>query len=207
MDVNQVLQSISEKQKHISTTIEIERNLDFDIGNLTAWDHEAITMPKAGKPRENYFKQLARDDVQAMLNKLYSIEDTEIRDGIKLLKLPTGTTVLPRAKPIPEPKQPTKWERFAKSKGIKSKSSKRRDKLNWDEEADKWVPRYGYKKAENDEQKEWVIEIPDNADPNVDYFAKREKEKKERISKNKFQQMRNVERSQGNKRRSKTNRK
>lgn len=199
MDVNQVLQNISEKQQRISSTIDIERNLNIDVGNLTAWDSEAITVPKAGPEREEYFRQIARDDVQTILNKLYSIDDTEIKDGMKFLKLPPGTTVLPRGKPVPEPKQPTRWEQFARSKGIKSKSDKRRDKLVWDEVADKFLPRYGYKKAENEHQRDWLIEIPDNADPNVDYFAKKNEDKKERIAKNKYQQLRNVAVSRGEK--------
>lgn len=191
MDVSQVLDNISKRQKETSALTDIDRPLVFDMGLLTAWDPDAIVLPKAGPKREDYFRTLARDDVQVVLNKLYASEDTEIVEGERVLKLPEPTTVLPRAKPVPKPKPPTKWEQFAKTKGIKSKSSKNREKLVYDETTRKWVPRYGYQKVKNDDQKDWLIEVPDNADPNVDYFAKRNEDKKERIAKNKFQNLRN----------------
>lgn len=192
MDVSKILHNISERQKKITAITDVEKNLTIDVGNLTAWDPDSVTVPKAGPQREDYFRQLARENAQYILNKLYAMDSTETVEGEKVLKLPEPITVLPRAKSVPEPKQPTKWERFAKEKGIKSKSSKTRDKLNWDDATRKWVPRYGYNKVKNDEQKDWLIEIPDQADPNVDYFAKKKEEKKERIAKNKFQQLRNV---------------
>lgn len=192
MDVNEVLQSISERQKKASAITEIDKNLVFDVGNLTVWDPESIILPKAGPEREEYFKQLARDDVQVVLNKLYSMEDTEVVDGEKVLKLPDATTILPRAKSVPKPKEPTKWERFARDKGIKSKSSKTREKLVWDDATRKWVPRYGYNKVKNEYEKNWLIEVPDQADPNADYFSKMQEDKKERIAKNKYQQLRNT---------------
>lgn len=191
MEVDQVLQNISERQKRVAEITDIQRSIDLDVGNLTAWDPESIVVPKAGKAREEYFRQLARDGMQVVLNKLYSIDTTEVKDGEKVLKLPPPTIVLPRAKQVPEAKPPTKWERFAKDKGIKPKSSKRRENKVYDDTADKWIPRYGYERAKNEEQKDWLIEIPDQADPHVDYFAQKKEEKKERVAKNKFQQLRN----------------
>lgn len=195
MDVNEVLKNIHATHEKASEITGIKKNLVIDVGLLTAWDPEGIALPKAGSAREEYFKNLARDDVQVVLNKLYSLEDTEIVEGEKVLKMPEPTNVLPRAKPIPKPKEPTKWERFARAKGIKSKSSKTRENKVWDDTTRKWVPRFGYNKVKNDEQKDWLIEIPDQADPNVDYFAKKKEDKKERVAKNKFQQLRNVARA------------
>jgi len=34
--------------------------------------------------------------------------------------------------------------------------------MEWDDAAKEWRPRWGYKKA-NDETKDWVIEVPDQA--------------------------------------------
>lgn len=195
MDVSQVLEDISKRQKEATALTDINRPLVIDVGLLTAWDPDSIVLPKAGTKREDYFRKLARDDVQVVLNKLYASEETEIVEGERVLKLPEATTTLPRAKPVPKPKPPTKWEQFAKSKGIKSKSDKNREKLVYDETTRKWVPRYGYNKARNDEQKDWLIEVPDNADPNVDYFAKKNEDKRERVAKNKFQHLRNVARA------------
>ena len=195
MDVSDVLQNIQERQKKSAALTDVDRPLILDTGSLTAWDPDSIVLPKAGEKRETYFRDLARYNVQVVLNKLFSMNDTEVVDGERVLNLPGPTTVFPRTKPIPKPKQATKWEMFAKQKGIKSKSSKNREKKVWDEATRKWVPRYGYGRAQNEEQKDWLIEIPDQADPNVDYFAKKKEDKKERIAKNKFQQLRNIART------------
>lgn len=154
MDVNDVLQNISARQKEVSALADIERPLVFDIGTLTAWDPDSIVIPKAGSKREDYFRQLARDNVQVILNKLYATVDSE-----GTVEMPEPTTVLPRAKPVPKAKLPTKWEQFAARKGIKS--NKNRDKLVWDDEANKWVPRYGFRKVQHDREKNWCTEMKD----------------------------------------------
>lgn len=48
-------------------------------------------------------------------------------------KLPKPTTILPRIRKVPGPKPLTKWEKFAKEKGIKKK---KRDKKVYDKELD-----------------------------------------------------------------------
>jgi len=80
---------------------------------------------------------------------------------------------------------------FAQSKGI---VKHKKDKFVWDETKKEWGRRYGYKKA-NDDTKDWLIEVPANADPNEDQFAKRQSAKKERVAKNEFQRLKNLSRS------------
>lgn len=59
---------------------------------------------------------------------------------------------------IPKPKVPTRWEKFAKEKGIhRTKNSK----IEWSDEKKDWVPTWGYQGANQDE--DWVTEIPENA--------------------------------------------
>ena len=36
----------------------------------------------------------------------------------------------------------------------------------------RWVPRYGAKKAQAEREKNWVMEVPTSIDPNTDMFAK-----------------------------------
>lgn len=191
MDVVSVLEQISSKQKRLDEQINIDRPLAIDLGNLTVWDGDNITIPKAGSAREKYLEKIARDDAQAIINKLCELETTMV-EGLSVVKLPQGTTILPRSRHIPKPKEPTKWERFAKQKGItKNKTKDRNEKLVWDDVTDKWVPRHGYKRAQNEEQKDWLIEVPNQADPNVDYFTEKNEKKKERVARNEFQKLRN----------------
>lgn len=109
-----------------------------------------------------------------------------------MVKLPDPTTLLCREKPVPKPRPPTKWEQFAKLKGIQKK---KKTNLVWDETAKEWRRRWGYKRAKDD-TKEWLIEVPETADPNEDQFTKRVKAKKERVAKNELNRLKNIARAQ-----------
>lgn len=101
----------------------------------------------------------ARDGAQALINSLWSLQTTPSQDG-PVAKLPPPITQLPRAKPLPKPKPMTKWEKFAKAKGIQHKT---RDRKTWDEEKQEWVNRWGWKGANKDKEEQWLTEVPANA--------------------------------------------
>jgi regulator of ribosome biosynthesis len=91
---------------------------------------------------------------------------------------------------IPKAKPMTRWEKFAKEKGIKKTKKSRKV---FDEETKEWIPAWGYQGANNKE--DWVKEVPAGADPYEDQFEKAREEKVERVSKNKRQQQRNLEKN------------
>ena len=105
----------------------------------------------------------ARDGAQALIAALFSSPTTSSPDG-PLAQLPPPTMQLPRAKPLPKPKPPTKWEQFAKAKGIQKT---RRDKKVWDEEKQEWVNRWGWKGANKDKEVQWLTEVRANAGTSV----------------------------------------
>lgn len=112
-------------------------------------------------------RSTARDGAQALLNQLLTTcPITTSQQGV-LLTLPTPTTALPRHKPLPTPKPPTKWELFARKKGIGKYNTRpgaaladkeRRKKLVYDEEKGEWVPRWGYK-GKNKSDDDWLVEV------------------------------------------------
>lgn len=61
----------------------------------------------------------------------------------------------------------------------------------YDEDKEEYRPRYGYKKA-NDETTAWAIPAKAGEDPTEDPWTRMEREKKERVDKNKKQQANNV---------------
>ncbi|XP_013408325.1 ribosome biogenesis regulatory protein homolog, partial [Lingula anatina] len=113
-------------------------------------------------------------------------------EGTIVAKLPAPKTILPREKPIPKPKPETKWQQYAKLKGIQNKKKARKV---WDDEIKDWRPTWGYQSRVNDELNEWVLEVPANADPYEDQFGKAKKAKTERVAKNELQRMRNIARA------------
>lgn len=141
---------------------------------------------------EEYLLNLTRDNVQLLINGVWELP-TERLDEHIVAKLPKPSFDLPRARKLPVPKALTKWEEFAKAKGIKKRT---KDKKVWDDELDKWVPTYGYQHHKADEDKNWVLEVPKNIDPMTDMFQKKKDLKNERVAKNEIQRMKNIARAQ-----------
>jgi len=141
---------------------------------------------------------MTRQNVQAMVNKLYSLQPIKTGpndDPGLVVKLPPPRVKLPRAKPIPETKPMTRWEKFALRKGIRT-SKKTKDLLQWDENSKSWKKKYGYNKANNPMDAP-IFEHKDNDFDTVSPWNKMKKEKKKRISINRENQMRNLKEAYG----------
>jgi len=108
----------------------------------------------------DYLLNRTRNSTQHLLNSIFSCPVQRHADHGPLVTLPAPTTRLPREKPLPKPKPLTKWEKFAKQKGIQNT---KKEKLVYDEESKTWIPRWGYKGANKKEDEEWIHEIPVNA--------------------------------------------
>jgi len=161
----------------------------YDLGNLLLIDRD----PVEGTPTPDEAKllEITRNNVQLLYNKIWDLPRKVVQDAT-CAQLPDPDFSLPREKPIPKPREATKWEKFAQSKGI-VKNKDRSHKV-WDDTAQDWKPRYGYRRG-NDNTKDWLIEIPDQKDPYKDYFTERVDAKKERVNKNEMQRLRNIARS------------
>ncbi|XP_078254707.1 ribosome biogenesis regulatory protein homolog [Rhinoraja longicauda] len=174
-----------------SVRVHKDLELEFDLGNAAAFDTNA---PSAGEFRRNpetFLRSLARGNTQLLINAMWALLVERLQDAV-VAKLPEGTTRIPREKPVPKRKPPTRWEEFAKLKGIRKK---KKTNLVWDNEQNEWRRRWGYKRV-NDPTKEWLIEVPESADPNEDQFAKRATAKKERVAKNELKRLHNIARAQ-----------
>lgn len=169
----------------------------FDLGHLLAQDPNPLVIPPS-EPLNDVLKATARDGAQCLLNQLLTtcpITST-LQDGV-LLTLPPPNILLPRQKPLPTPKPPTKWELFARKKGIGKYSKKpgaaladkeRRKKLVYDEEKGEWVPRWGYKGKNKAMENEWLVEVPQkewkNEGEGKNIRTLSRQERKERIKRN-----------------------
>ncbi|KAH2463043.1 hypothetical protein KXW63_008130 [Aspergillus fumigatus] len=155
------------KPERLPVTVSKPTPYTFDLGYLMANDPNPLELPRS-EPLNASLKAIARDGTQSLLNQLLTTcpITSSAQNGV-LLTLPPPATVLPRHKPLPTPKPPTKWELFACKKGIGKYSNKpgaaladkeRRKKLVYDEEKGEWVPRWGYK-GKNKSDDEWLVEV------------------------------------------------
>jgi len=161
-----------------------------DVGNLYLSDLQPVDTKELKANPELFLSSLARDNAQLLYKKIWELPIERV-DNVITCSLPASTSILPREKKIPKPKPPTKWEIFAKERGI---GNKKRGRMIFDEESKTWKPRFGYKRG-NDNTKEWCVEVPEKGDPNEDQFEKRMGEKKERIAKNELQRLSNINRN------------
>jgi len=161
----------------------------YDIGNLAVFDARDVEQEE-GVSIEDTLKARSAELTEGILRHLFDLPVQPPQPEIpgRIADLPKPQTPLPREKPLPAPKELTTWEKFAKTKGINKKKNSR---MEYDETHDQWRPRFGYKKA-NDEMDVWAIPVKDGDDNKEDPWTTASKEKKDRINKNKKQQLRNV---------------
>eukprot|EP00795_Rhopilema_esculentum_P008932 gene8932-16564_t len=157
--VNTVLTNV-EKEQSSYKSIDVFKEVEpiIDTGNLLLSDQQPVSAIQLKSNQRGYLEDLARDNAQLLFNEIWKLPVERYEDAI-VAKIPKPITVLPREKPIPKAKPPTKWEIFAKKKGIQNK---KRERMVWDEVAKEWKPRFGHKRV-NDVSDKWLVEIPDQA--------------------------------------------
>ncbi len=90
------------------------------------------------------------------MNTLFQLPITSVPDVGAVVALPKPTTKIPREKPIPTAKPMTKWDKFAKAKGI---VKRKRGAKVFDEDTKEWVARHSAKSAKNRDLADWCKEV------------------------------------------------
>eukprot|EP00941_MAST-03F_sp_MAST-3F-sp1_P000348 g348.t1 len=176
-----------------------EDDLEYDLGNLAAFDAHPVDASKIENvkiaKREKYLRELSTQNTQLLIKHLFAL-DSKAGEFAMMAQLPTPSTPLPREKHVPAEKDLTKWERFAKEKGI---LKRKRSRMVFDETSETWRPRFGYKR--DNALKDWVIELKDGDDIYTDKYAEKALSKKKRVLQNQMNHLKNLERNDKNKKR------
>lgn len=167
----------------------------FDLRNLTAINSHEVDASKVQS--EDYLLEKASDATQQLIAELWELpldrSDSTKGGHVVCAMLPNEfKTDLPRTLPPPPPKVETKWDKFAKERGIENR---KRDRKVFDEATGEWMYRHGYQKA-NAKDKEWpIMEVKRNDDPYDDPWEKARESKKTRVDKDMDNRLRNQERA------------
>ncbi|KAI5058043.1 hypothetical protein GOP47_0026213 [Adiantum capillus-veneris] len=163
-----------------------------DLGNLLVADARNADITSSLSKEEITRECLERGEqaLQALAEKLFSLPSTADKTG-RIVQLPSSTIRLPREKPLPKARPPTKWEVFAQKKGIQKR---KRSKLEFDEPNQEWRRRYGYKRV-RDERDIPIIDAKSSDELGTDPFAQRLAEKKSHIAKEAKNQLENLKRA------------
>ncbi len=135
--------------------------LALDLGNLAVFDTNVLEplIARAGAGSKEAVEEAllgeARRAVQELIEGMWRLP-TAASDVGPLAELPEGETPLPRAMRIPEAREATRWEKFAKEKGI---VKRKRGSHVFSEERQEWRPRFGRKSLKNDPTSNWISEL------------------------------------------------
>lgn len=205
-----------------STTSLLDRPepAQVDLGLLAAFDNTptdpeaySLVVPHLMYPTPTHpsaalnphLLALTLASTSTLLSSLFAL-DTHSTPLGPVFRPPPPTTLLPREKPLPKPKPPTKWERFAKERGI---SHRKKERDVWDEKRQEWVRRWGRGGKNKEGEEQWLhevkakdgeltwctrslLDVADIPDADHDPAATARKERKARIAKNEAQHAANV---------------
>lgn len=155
---------------------EHEGHLEYDLGNLLVEDVGPVDVSALERDTVGTCQAMATRMFQGLLNRLFELPAEAVPMG-RIAELPRPTTALPREKPLPTPRPPTKWEEFAQRKGI---VKHKRSKLVLDEGTQEFKRRHGYGRA-NDESAIPIVEAGPDDVPGEDPFTRQRREKRDRV--------------------------
>ncbi|KAK6362884.1 Rhodanese- sulfurtransferase [Orbilia blumenaviensis] len=185
-----------DEPQRLQVTVTKPIPLTYDLGHLTAFDPNPLP-PLTPSTLEQTLHSTARDAAQLLINQiLTTVALKSTQDGV-MATLPEPITQLPREKPVPKAKELTKWEQFAKKKGIAAKAKD--GKMVYDEATGEWVPKWGYKGSNKGGEDDWAVEVDEKKqqDVNANPRSLSRAERVERIKKNERQQKRNEKNAAG----------
>lgn len=170
----------------------------FDLRNLTAINSHQVDTTQVTS--DEYLLQKASEATQQLLKELWALpldksDANNTKGGHEICAiLPSQSMIsLPRVLPPPPPKVDTKWDQFAKERGMQP--GRKRERKVWDEATGTWLYRHGYQKA-NADGGEWpIMEVKKNDDPYADPWESAREAKRSRVEKNVEAKLRNQERS------------
>ena len=182
-----------EEEDHFEEDREAYDDLNYDLYNLTAADFHSIPLLPSPNHEEleKQLHNLTQRTTQMLIRKVFECP-TEKSEVGPLALLPEEISRLPREKRIPEPKPETKWEKFAKEKGI---TNKKKEKMVFDETTGAYAPRYGYQRVKKGIEDHAIVEVKPGTDPNADPWEAVKEEKKSKLKKNLKSQRQNINRA------------
>ncbi|CAM9380482.1 unnamed protein product [Laminaria digitata] len=173
---------------------DVEDDLQFDLRNLLVVNPHQVDEEALAGDTEEYLKGQAQAAVQSLINRLFVLP-TVPSDVGPVATLPAKEeSILPRAKPIPVAKAETRWDRFAKEKGI---MGSKRSRNVWDDDLKEWRPRHGFKRANDGVLNHAIVEVKAGKDPMINPWTEARAEKKTRVEKNISNRAKNVDRAGG----------
>lgn len=170
---------------------------------MTDCYHNLITEVPATVPvdvvnKDSEFLNLCRENIQTFVHKIFKqLPHKKTESGVIGILAPIRAAgiIIPRARPIPTKKPLSKWEKYARDKGIRKN---KKGVMLYDKVTDDWKPRYGRKSLRRqEEERTFMIEHKTGSDVFTDPFAQQSKERRLRKAEQKMKEIKNKVLSRG----------
>ena len=174
-------------------------NTTLDLGRLAVFDSTTFNNNEL-ELNEDEIVNEAEKNLKLIFTELYKLkniqngeekENVDYDKPLNAVKLPFPSTILPRSKAIPKhSKTLTKWEEFAKERGI---SKKKKARMVYSEKLDEYLPRWGKNSVKKMESKaDYILEDKPKFE-GKNPFTMQKQESKLKVLKNKKQEEDNKE--------------
>jgi regulator of ribosome biosynthesis len=142
--------------------------------------------------KEEDLLQMSLDSTTQVIHSLLKLPTVKVGESLEIELPEYDQGKYPRSRKLPAQKPLTKWENFAKKKGITSSKSS----LSKYDEQGELVASHGYKKKKEsrDNLQDWCIEVPNNVEISKerDMYSIRNEEAKTKKTKIQSQQEKNL---------------
>lgn len=199
--------------------------IELDVGNLAAFDATPLdrygvatgfdilqqqssssststTSTSTTANIETLVKRRATAAAQRLVDALFGLpvdeQATEAAGTGRVVILPRPSSVIPREKRLPQRDELlTKWERFAREKGIGKRRRDERGRLVWHEASEEWRPRFrdgrdkGRRPSVKSNDDQWLVEDKGPVAPGENPFNRNRKERQQNKRKNETKRARN----------------
>jgi len=175
----------------------------LDLKNLTAsnsyplnpdvlYQKASVLNPGAQVANEEYLLTKSSEACQQLIAAIWSLPREASQNAGPLALLPAIAEIkTPRALPPPVPKGESRWDKFAKERGMAP--NRKRERKVFDEATGEWMYRHGYQRANKGPQEWPIMEVKRGADPFEDPWQAARDAKKARLDKNLKSRLRNEE--------------
>ena len=161
------------KPERLTTEVTKPTPYTYSLAHLTATDPNPLPsvsslLSLSRSSLNTTLHEIARDGTQSLITTLLTTTTIQSTPSGLLMTLPASATPLPRRQTLPKPRAPTKWESYARKKGIGkfggaaaggAKLEERRKNTVYDEEKGEWVKKWGYKGRNAGQDGDWLVEV------------------------------------------------
>lgn len=143
----------------------------MDPYNLTVFDFSPCNLISSAvnlTEKEKTISKSTKELTELIIINLFNCPCEKTELGPAAILPSTEFVKMPREKRIPDTKKETKWEKFAKKRGV---LKRKKERMSWNETENRFIPTWGYKAAKGGIEEHGYADVKRGQGRNFDLFA------------------------------------